>query len=334
MGCYATALPGGVPISPESAQAFSRRWGFEVPTAPGLTAPEMLDAAGAGELDILFSAGGNFLEVLPDPDRVRAALGAVPLRIHMDIVLSSQMLVEPREHVLLLPAMTRYEVPGGVTETSTERRVIFSPEIRGARIAEARPEWEVLSELAARARPEVSEAVCFAGTAAIRAEIAEAVPLYRGIENLRERGDQFQYGGPLLCAGNEFPTADGKARFSTVSLPSAPEPNGRLVLSTRRGKQFNSMVHERRDALTGAGRESVLLSAEDATRLEIADGADVIVVSESGELRGRALIAPIAPGNVQVQWPEGNVLIAAGHRSPEARIPDYNALVEVRPVAE
>ena len=31
--------------------------------------------------------------------------------------------------VLVLPATTRYEIPGGVTETSTERRVIFSPEI-------------------------------------------------------------------------------------------------------------------------------------------------------------------------------------------------------------
>ena len=334
MGCYATALPGGVPISSDSAKEFGGRWGFEVPTAPGLTAPEMLDAAGAGELDVLFSAGGNFLEVLPEPERVRAALAAVPLRIHMDIVLSSQMLVEPGEHVLLLPATTRYEVPGGVTETSTERRVIFSPEIGAARIAEARSEWEIFGELAARARPELREAVRFADTAAIRAEIAETVPAYSGIENLRERGDQFQYGGRLLCAGNEFPTADGKARFATVSLPSAPELDGRLVLSTRRGKQFNSMVQQRRDALTGAVRESVLLSAEDATRLEIADGADVIVVSESGEFRGRALIVPIAPGNVQVQWPEGNVLIGAGHRSPEAKIPDYNALVDVRPVAE
>jgi molybdopterin-dependent oxidoreductase alpha subunit len=334
MGCYATALPGGAPISSESAAALGNRWGFEVPTAPGLTAPEMLDAAGSGDLDVLFSAGGNFLEILPEPERVRAALAAVPLRIHMDIVLSSQMLVDPAEHVLLLPATTRYEVPGGVTETSTERRVIFSPEVRGPRIAEARPEWEIFSELAARARPELSEAVRFADTDAIRAEIAQAVPLYRGIEKLRERGDQFQYGGRLLCAGNEFPTADGKARFSTVSLPSGPNPDGRLVLSTRRGKQFNSMVQERRDGLTGAGRESVLISAEDAARLEIGDGGDVIVVSDSGELRGRALIAPIAPGNVQVQWPEGNVLIGAEHRSPEAGIPDYNALVEVHPVAE
>jgi molybdopterin-dependent oxidoreductase alpha subunit len=330
MGCYATSLPGGAPISDESAAALGRQWGFEVPTAPGLTAPEMLDAAGSNELDVLFSGGGNFLDVLPDRERVRAALAAVPLRIHMDIVLSSQMLVDPREHVLVLPATTRYEIPGGVTETSTERRVIFSPEIPGPRVGEARPEWEVLGELAARARPERADAVRFADTAAIRAEIAEVVPLYHGIETLRKRGDQFQYGGRLLCADAEFPTPDGKAHFSAVSLPTEAEPDGRLILSTRRGKQFNSMVQERRDSLTGAARDAVLISAEDAQRLGIVDGSEVVVESDTGRLRGLALIAPIAPGNVQVHWPEGNVLIASGVRSPEAGIPDYNARVDVR----
>ena len=54
----------------------------------------MIDAANAGELDVLFSSGGNFLEVLPDPAYVEAALGRVPLRVHMDIVTSSQMLVD------------------------------------------------------------------------------------------------------------------------------------------------------------------------------------------------------------------------------------------------
>jgi len=50
-----------------------------------------------------------------------------PLRVHQDIVVSPQMLVDGEE-VLLLPAMTRYEQPGGGTETTTERRVVLSPE--------------------------------------------------------------------------------------------------------------------------------------------------------------------------------------------------------------
>ena len=74
MGCYATAFPGGLPVDEGNARRFSELWGFEVPSDPGLTAPEMLDAAHRGELDVLFSSGGNFLDVLPDPARVRESL--------------------------------------------------------------------------------------------------------------------------------------------------------------------------------------------------------------------------------------------------------------------
>jgi anaerobic selenocysteine-containing dehydrogenase len=290
----------------------------------------MIDAAGRRELDMLFSIGGNFLEVLPDPTAVRDALASVPLRVHMDIVVSSQMLADPGEEVLLLPATTRYEVPGGVTETTTERRVIFSPEVRGPRIAEARPEWEVLTEIVARARPGLADHIGFADTAAIREEIAAVVPAYEGIGGLREQGDQFQYGGERLCEGPSFPTPDGRARFSPVGVPTPAADDGLLVLSTRRGKQFNTIVHERSDAITGAARNAILVSGADAGRLGIADGQAVIVSSAHGVLKGRALISPIAPGNVQVHWPEGNILIGGDARSPESGIPDFNARVSLR----
>jgi anaerobic selenocysteine-containing dehydrogenase len=85
------------------------------------------------------------------------------------------------------------------------------------------------------------------------------------------------------------------------------------------------MVQEQRDAITGARRESVLVSAADAERLGIADDDAVVVRSAHGELEGRARIAPVAAGSLQVHWPEGNVLIEPGVRSAEAGIPDYNA---------
>ncbi|HAZ48400.1 MAG TPA: formate dehydrogenase, partial [Cyanobacteria bacterium UBA11369] len=161
MGCYATAFPGGKPITAENAAELSKIWGFDVPSSKGLIATEMIDAADENKLDVLFSVGGNFLEVLPEPDYVEAALKKVPLRVHMDIVLSSQMLIEPADTVVLLPATTRYEIPGGVTETSTERRVIFSPEIPGHRIGEARPELQVFMELARRVKPEIADKLHF-----------------------------------------------------------------------------------------------------------------------------------------------------------------------------
>jgi anaerobic selenocysteine-containing dehydrogenase len=125
------------------------------------------------------------------------------------------------------------------------------------------------------------------------------------------------------------PTPDGRARFAAVPITPPAAGSTGLRLSTRRGKQFNSMVQADRDSLTGAARDEVLVSAEDARRLGLDDGAAVVLSSPTGELRGRLRLAPVKPGNVQVHWPEGNLLVAAGVRSPEAGIPDYNALVTI-----
>jgi anaerobic selenocysteine-containing dehydrogenase len=218
-----------------------------------------------------------------------------------------------------------------VTETSTERRVIFSPEVEGPRIEEAWPEWRIFGEMAARARPEIADALRYDGTPAIRADIARSIANYDGIQRLSRFGDEFQYGGPHLCADWTFPTPDGKAHFSVVTPPESRRPDGSFVVATRRGKQFNSMVHENRDSLTGAGREAVLMNATDADRLGLADGAPVVLSSPTGTMRAQVLRAPVAPGNLQVHWPEGEVLVDRSRRSPVAGIPDYNAIVTVEP---
>lgn len=329
MGAYATSFPGGLPVNEENARKLGELWGFAVPHAHGLTAPEMIDAAHEGRLDALVSSGGNFLEVLPDPRYVEEALSRVPLRVHLDIVLSSQMLVDPAEEVLLLPVETRYEMRGGVTETSTERRVIFSPEIPGPRVAEARPEWEIFLEIARRVRPDLATLLDPGSTRAIREDIARTIPDYALMRTLREEGDQFQYGGPQLCAGWRFPTPDGKAHFSVVRPPRIEVPQGAFLLSTRRGRQFNSMVQGDRDDHTGARRDSVLINCEDAARLGVSDGSPVVLRSDTGELAGRAMIAPVKQGTLQVHWPEGEVLIDRSRRSPQASIPDYNTFVHV-----
>lgn len=329
MGAYSTVFPGGAPIDEANARRFSDLWGFKVPESKGMTAVEMIDAAHQGRLDVLVSSGGNYLEVLPDPGYVATALERVPMRVHMDIVLSSQMLLDPADTVVLLPAQTRYEMAGGVTETSTERRVIFSPEIPGPRIGEARPEWEVWVDLAKRVRPDLAEQVHYDSTAAIRKDIARAIPSYDGIQHLAKEGDQFQYGGPHLAAGWKFPTADGKAHFSRIALPDMEVPEGRFVVTTRRGKQFNSMVHELEDALTGAAREAVMISPADARRLGLANGDRVVLRNDLAEYHGRALIAPVQPGNLEIHWPEGEVLIDSRRRSPLSGIPDYNAIVSI-----
>ncbi|MEO8433219.1 MAG: FdhF/YdeP family oxidoreductase [Acidobacteriota bacterium] len=328
-GVQGGAEVGCVPDpSPAALDLWEGVWGFSPPRFPGLAAVEQIDAAADGRIDVFWIVGGNFLETLPDAARSRRALERPRLRIHQDIVVTPAMLVEGEGDVLLLPAATRYETPGGVTETSTERRIIFSPEIPGRRIGSARPEWEVFLEAAARARPRDAAKIRCASLPILRQEIGRAVPLYAGIESLTKAGDSVQWGGPRLYENVAFATSDGLAHFSPVILRARSREPGFFTLSTRRGKQFNSMVHRDKDPLTGARRHDVLMSAGDAARLGLADGAPVRLVSAAGEFRGDVRIAAIRSGNLEVHWPEGNPLL--GHDlDPESGEPDYNATVRV-----
>jgi molybdopterin-dependent oxidoreductase alpha subunit len=328
MGAYATVFPGGVPINAENARHFAALYGFAVPDAPGLTTAEMVEAAARGELDLLYCVGGNFWRTLPDPDYVERAMARVPMRVHQDLVLTDQMFIDAGEAVLLLPAKTRYEQDGGGTQTSTERRVMFSPEIP-RQVGEARAEWRILRDLAVAAGGDRAAGFgCDSGTA-IRAEIARAVPFYAGIEKLATTGDAFQYGGAHLPTADAIPTRDGKAHFRAVPLPPEHPDDGSFELSTRRGKQFNSMIYAERDPLTGAARDAVFLSPDDAARLHLKQGDRIVLRNQVGSMAGRVFLAPIAAGNVQVHWPEGNVLIASGVVDAASGVPDYNARVRI-----
>jgi len=249
--------------------------------------------------------------------------------VHQDIVISPQMLVASQDEVVLLPAATRYEQRGGGTETTTERRILFSPEIPGPRIGEARAEWEIFVDLAARIHPERAAQLRFADADEIRREIARVVPSYAGIERLKQSGDHLQWGGARLCEGGIFPTPDGRARIAAIDAHPVETKVGWFRLSSRRGKQFNSMTFADRDPLTGAGRDAVFMSREDASRLGLSAGAPVRVRSETGAVTGRVHLAPIRAGNVQMFFPEANALIPSGPRDPRALIPDYNVDVQI-----
>lgn len=330
VGAVPNNFPGGLPVNEENAQRVSALWGFEVPAQKGYSAVEMIDAAFHGRLDLFYIAGGNFLETLPEPEYVRAALQAVPMRVHQDLVLSPQMLLPPKDTVLLLPACTRYEQRGGGTETSTERRIYFSPEIPGRRIGEAKSEWEIFMEFAEAVYPERRAQIHFASARQIREEMARAVPFYDGIQNLHNKGDAVQWGGPRLCEGAVFGTPDRRARFAVLPPSfSGPNADGKFRVSTRRGKQFNTLIYADVDPLNGAPRDAVLMNAEDARRLGLQDRDRIRLSNALGAYEGRVCLAPLARGNLQIHWPEGNRIIPRGIVDAGGGVPDYNTRVQV-----
>ncbi|MBI2819904.1 MAG: FdhF/YdeP family oxidoreductase, partial [Acidobacteria bacterium] len=325
-GAEVGCVPG---LAEDQRNLFQSTWGFDLPNFPGLTTAEMVTAAYQNCIDVFWIVGGNFLETLPDPSATAKALGSVDTRIHQDVVLSSMMLLPPKETVILFPATTRYESPGGGTETSTERRIIFSPEVPGRRIGSAKPEWEVFGEVASRVCPDLKAQVRFGSSQQIRDEIGKTIPLYSGIEALSKEGDNFQWGGAHLFAEGRFATSSGKARFSPVTPKERRASAGRFYVSTRRGKQFNSMVQRDVDPLTGASRDHIFISREDSQALGIADGDPIRLTSDQGSFMGRAKLDRIKPGNLELHWPEGNSLLSQAEIDLASREPDYNAIVTI-----
>jgi predicted molibdopterin-dependent oxidoreductase YjgC len=238
------------------------------------------------------------------------------------------MFVEPADTVVLLPSRTRYEQRGGGTETSTERRVIYSPEIPGPRPGDTRDEWEIPVMVARKMDPERAATIFpWRDTQDIRNEIERVCPTYKGIAGLRAKGDQFQYGGPRLLVDRCL-TPDGLGHFSAVSLPEEAVPQGRFLLATRRGKQFNSIMLADKDPITGAERDDIIMSAEDAGRMNLKNGDAITLRNEYGSFSGRVRIDDIKAGCLQAHWPEVNVIIPAGRLDPSG-VPDYNTTVEV-----
>lgn len=337
-GAVPGEFPGGVRVNEENARRFAELWGCPLSAEKGLNAAQMLDAARDGRLDVFYVIGGNFLETMPDPEAVGRALRNVPVRIHQDIMLNTSMLADPAEKVLLLPAQTRYEQRGGGTATSTERRIRFTPEIPHAakRIAEAKPEWEILSLVAQHALSDAARPLLrYDDVRRIMEEMDRVMPLYRGIQDLRKEGDWVQYGGPILLEGGVCPNLpEGRARFVPVR-PAAIDPDPQAAteagadffyLTTRRGDQFNSMVYRDGDPLTGRRRNSVFFSAQDARRLGLTEGSPVLLRSAHGEFHGVCAIEDVRPGCLQAHWPEANCLLDQV-LDPESGEPDYNVSV-------
>jgi anaerobic selenocysteine-containing dehydrogenase len=74
------------------------------------------------------------------------------------------------------------------------------------------------------------------------------------------------------------------------------------------------------------------MSPDDAVSLHLIHGDRISLINEQGCYDGRVFLAPLARGNLQIHWPEGNVLIRRGVTDAAGGVPDYNASVKVEKI--
>ncbi len=175
MGALPDFLPGYQPTTDEAARAkFNRRWGVTLPDAPGLSVPQMVEAAAQGKLAALYIMGENLVLSYPDYSQVKEALQKLDFLVVQDLFLTETAKLAD----VVLPAASFAEKDG--TFTNLERRVqrlrqVIEPQ--GGAMAD----WRILCDLATALGYEMD----YSHPEEVMEEIRSLAPIYRGISYYR-----------------------------------------------------------------------------------------------------------------------------------------------------
>ena len=284
---------------PAIREKFEAAWECRLPSSPGLTLVEMIEAAYCREIKALYLVGENPALSDADTQHVQESLAQLDFLVVQDIFLSE---TAEFAHVVL-PAASFAEKDG--TFTNTERRV---QRVRKAiePIGDSRPDWWITCQLAKRLGGRGFDYSC---PFDIMEEIRDLTPSYGGIsyERLESGGLQWP------CPTNDHPGTPilhtniftrGKGRFIPLKyiLPGElPDEDYPLILTTGR-----SLYHFHTGTMTRkvAGLNiiepegAVEISPQDALPLGIAQGDKVKVSSRRGEVITKAKVTEVSPPGV------------------------------------
>jgi assimilatory nitrate reductase catalytic subunit len=334
-------LPGNRDITnPEHRAHVASVWGCDEAEIPGkgLSAEEIIEEIHAGRIKGLLSICFNPLVSAPDATFTAEALDKLEFYAVIDFFLS-----ESAHHAdVVLPGSLHEEDEG--TSTSGEGRIIKINAVVDPP-AEARRDWEILCDLAARlgagryfdytSTREIFEELRLAsagGTADYRGVTWERVEQEMGLFwPVPEEGHP---GTPRLFEGGRFAHPDGKARFHAVPFRESAEvvddeypvwlTTGRVV------SQYLSGTQTRRIAGLVAQYPEPRCEIHPtlAERLGVTDGAPVTVTSRRGSITLPAqVVATIRPDTVFIpfHWPGAQAANLLTNRAldPISRMPEF-----------
>ncbi|MFJ9036410.1 FdhF/YdeP family oxidoreductase [Streptomyces sp. NPDC102406] len=329
--------------APAFLDALEKEFGFAPPREHGYDVVRAIRALRDGKARVFFAMGGNFVSASPDTEVTEAAMRRAALTVHVSTKLNRSHTVTGAR-ALILPTLGRTErdVQGGGEQFVTVEDSMGMVHASRGRLEPA--SRHLLSEPAIVAR--LARRVLGADSATpweefekdyatIRDRIARVVP---GFEDFNARvTDPAGFALPHAPRDERrFPTATGKANFTAAPVEYPRLPEGRLLLQTLRSHdQYNTTIYGLDDRYRGIknGRRVVLVNAEDARDLDLADGAYVDLVgewSDGVERRApgfRVVHYPTARGCAAAYYPETNVLVPLDATADTSNTPASKSVV-------
>jgi formate dehydrogenase alpha subunit len=301
--CDMGALPGFLPgyqiiNDAQNRKKFEERWNILIPEQTGLSALEMINAAGKGIIRGMFIMGENPVTNFPQPELVRSALSSLEFLVAVDMFLTETAGLAS----VVLPAASFAEKEG--TFTNFEGRV---QQLRKAiePAGDSLPDGEIIIRLCR----EMGMPVPYTFPQHVAEEIEEMVPFYHhavysDVEAAALEPGEMEGEGPgtRRLYNGLFPSGFG--RFTSVDyIPpqdaATPEFPLTLVVGSSR-YHFGAGTRSSRSArLKKFAPEAFLeISPSDAGNAIIDNGDKVTITSARGKFTTSARISDDLPPGV------------------------------------
>lgn len=345
MGALVNVYPGYQPVTdPAVRDKFALNWGVppeSLSLEVGLTLVEMAHAAHRGDLKAMLVMGENPAVGDPNLNHVWESLGKLDFLAIMELFMSETAEMAD----IVLPAASFAEKRG--TKTTTDRRVQWLEQAI-VPLAEARPDWQIICELAQRLG--LGYAFRYQSVEEIMLEMNRVTPSYAGLapERLKDRPGGIAWpcphlehpGTPILYT-EKFNKPDGLGVFTPVEFKLPAEETSSeypLVLTTGRVvMHYNSGAMTRRSRSLSSREPELFVQLHPATAhmCAVQDGEKAVIRTRRGEVRAKVRITRRIGEGVAFMpfhFPDTNILTIDA-LDPKAKIPEYKvAACQIEPL--
>lgn len=284
MGVIPDFLPGYVAVNDENNRSkFAASWGSPIPANPGRNVIEMIDDINQGRIKALYIMGDNPINHIAPS--IKEVLNQLDFLVVQDMFFDEVAEVAD----IVLPACSFAEKDG--TFTNTDRRIQMVNQAISP-VADSRPDWWIISQLAAGMGHDME----FGSAFEIMGEIARVNSLYSGVDykRLDERGVHWPCAKPgsvgeCILYRESFGHKD-KAQFLEISEPRDIKTYGQFDLDLIFGpsRKYSGSISRQDRQLSGVmPRPYVDMHPDDAKARGLEHGDFAKVESATGAITAR-----------------------------------------------